>query len=235
MLICICVFSFSAYQLYDIYREAHMITEETKDLEQHVVKKDTKKDILEPDWDILKKENEDIVAWIYVPGLDWSFPVVQGQDNTYYLNHTAKKENNYRGAIFMDYKSQPEFKDGNTIIYGHSVEGGGMFTDLKKFADEPFFQENKYFYILTPTQNYRCDIFTFSKTKERSVYYSPAPDYSALDQMKMEATYYHDVDPLDKNLVTLSTCDLDYGFDSINRLILNAVLEPTDKPIELKK
>mgnify|MGYP000178792363 FL=1 len=35
------------------------------------------KQVLDPDWSKLKAENEDIVAWIYVPDCDISFPVMQ--------------------------------------------------------------------------------------------------------------------------------------------------------------
>ena len=34
-------------------------------------------------------------------------------------------------------------------------------------------------------------------------------------------------------MITLYTCDLDYGFDSENRLALTAVLEPWSEPVEL--
>ena len=231
MLICISVFCFSGYKLYEIYHEANMITTENKELEQHVVKKK----VLEPDWEVLKSENEEIVAWLYLPACDFSFPVVQGKDNSFYLNHTAKKEDNYRGAIFMDYRNNSDFMDGNTVVYGHSVEGGGMFTSLKNFADPSFFNENPYFYILTPEQNYKCNIYTFAKTVENSVFYSKVVQSADIEQMKLEALHYNNVNFDDNNLITLSTCDLDYGFHSVNRLVLTAVMEPYEDPIELEK
>ena len=236
MIVCLCVFSYSAYQLYEIYQEAHMIKEETTELEKHVVKENNKKqNILNPDWKALKESNEDIVGWLYVPSLDFSFPIVQGSDNSYYLNHTAKKESNYRGAIFMNYTNNTQFADSNTIIYGHSVEGGGMFTDIKKYADGDFFNENLEFYILTPQENYRCTIYTFAKTTEDSVYYDQLTDSYKTVQMKNEAFHVNtNVDVKDKRIVTLSTCDLDYGFHSLHRLVINAVLEVTDDAIVME-
>lgn len=51
--------------------------------------------------------------------------------------------------------------------------------------------------------------------------------------MMDEATYSRQVDPAGRPMITLSTCDLDYGFDSINRLALTAVLEPWNEPVAL--
>lgn len=236
MIICLCVFSYSAYQLFEIYQEAHMIKEETSELEKHVVKKDKdKKNYLEPDWKALKESNGDIVGWLYVPSLQFSFPIVQGADNAFYLNHTAKKESNYRGAIFMNYMNNSQFADPNTIIYGHSVEGGGMFTDIKKYADAQFFKDNLEFYILTPQENYRCTIYTFAKTTEDSIFYSQVLNPIVAIQMKNEAYHVNEaIDVENQRMVTLSTCDLDYGFNSLHRLAINAIIEVTDKPIEME-
>ena len=230
MIICLCLFGYSSFQLYLIYQEAHKIQVENKELEQHIVKAD----YLEPDWDELKSLNEDIVGWLYMPGLKFSYPIVQGSDNAYYLNHTAKNESNYRGAIFADYRANYDFSSDNTIIYGHSVEGGGMFTDLKKYAKEDFFNKNLEFYILTPEENYRATIYTFTKTTESSSYYSLQIDDTVLSDMKNNAIYYNDIDIKDQKMITLSTCDLDYGFNSNQRLAINAILEVENQPIEME-
>ena len=231
MIICLCVFGYSAFQLYLIYQEANMIKTENKELEQHVVKAK----YLEPNWDELKKLNEDIVGWLYMPGVGFSYPIVQGNDNVYYLNHTAKNENNYRGAIFMDYRANSDLSMDNTIIYGHSVEGGGMFTDLKKYANKEFFDNNLEFYILTPQANYRATIYTFEKTTESSSYYSLQIDDTILADMKNNAVFYNDIEVNENRLVTLSTCDLDYGFNSDQRLAISAVLEVELQPIEMSR
>lgn len=126
LVVCLCVFGYSAYNLWDIYSQKQQVENETKQLEKSVIKKKDKekKQVLDPDWSKLKAENEDIVAWIYVPDCDISFPVMQTKDNQFYLNHTVNKEYNDRGSVFLDANANGQFQDDNSIIYGHSVEGG---------------------------------------------------------------------------------------------------------------
>lgn len=120
LVVCLCVFGYSAYNLWDIYSQKQQVENETKQLEKSVIKKRDKeeKQMLDPDWSKLKAENEDIVAWIYVPDCDISFPVMQTKDNQFYLNHTVSKEYNDRGSIFLDANANAQFQDDNSIIYG---------------------------------------------------------------------------------------------------------------------
>lgn len=236
LVIALGVFAFSAYQLYTIYLGSKQVDNERDQLAQIANKE---KEGFEPDWQALKEQNPDIIAWIYVPGCDnISFPIVQGQDNSYYLDHTAMKEYNIRGAIFLDHETSGDFSEENNLVYGHSVDGGGMFTSLDRFEDQTFFEDHSYFYLLTPKGNYKCPILAFSKTVEGSSFYLKYEDHDTADhknKIMTDALYFRDLDVTEKNLITLSTCDLDYGFDSINRLVLVGVLEPTDEPIVIEK
>ena len=87
-LICLGVFGYSAFQLYQIYSIKHAVNNEVQELEKTIKKED---DIYEVDWDSLKEKNSDIIGWILMPDSEISFPIVQGQDNSYYLNHTYLK------------------------------------------------------------------------------------------------------------------------------------------------
>lgn len=237
----LCVFGYSAYNLWDIYSQKQQVATQTKQLEKKVIKKKrenkVEKNVLEPDWGALQAENQDIVGWIYVPGCDISFPVMQSKDNEYYLNHTVSGEYNNRGSIFLDANANAQFQDDNSIIYGHSVEGGGMFTLLKKYCDEDFFKSHPVFYLLTPDANYNCHVFTFAKTTDDSVFYTTSfGDYrqETLDSMKQSSTYFNDLVNTDQKFVSLSTCDLDYGFESSHRFVLTGQLEKTSDDIVLK-
>ncbi|MBB5182932.1 class B sortase [Catenisphaera adipataccumulans] len=232
LIVCICVFGYSAYNLYTIYSDKKEIEQETEKYKKSALTSKNKKSYLDPDWEKLQEENQNIIAWIYVPDCGISFPVVQGSDNSYYLTHSADGSENPRGAIFLDAGADAQFGNDNSLIYGHSVDGGGMFTDLKNFADESFFKKHPYFYLSTPQGNYRVNIMVFAKTTDGSVYYTTqfgTEQDSVLQTMQDQATFYREVDTTTGHFVTLSTCNLDYGFNSNQRYILTGVLEPVNE------
>ena len=114
----------------------------------------------ELDWDLMKKTNGDIYAWIYIPGTNVDYPVVQHpEDNGYYLNHNLDGSDGYPGCIFTENYNTKDFKDKNTVIYGHDMNDGTMFDTLHDYGDEAFFQENRYVYIYLPEKVLVYDIF----------------------------------------------------------------------------
>ena len=86
----------------------------------------------------LQAINPDIVAWLRIPGV-LEYPVVRGEDNSYYLNH---KTYNIAGSIFLDYRNERDFSDSKNIIYGHNMKDGSMFHVLRNYQDIDFFQEH---------------------------------------------------------------------------------------------
>lgn len=96
----------------------------------------------------LSSINADVASWIYMPGVDISYPVVRGKDNDYYLQHTFEKNVSLSGAIFMDYQDSPDLVGFNTFIYGHNMRNGTMFGSLKKYLqDATLIQNAPYFYL----------------------------------------------------------------------------------------
>ena len=73
------------------------------------------------DFKALKKINPDIIAWIRIPDTSIDYPVVQGNDDSYYLTHTFKKTEYVAGAIFLDSDNNADFSDDKNIIYGHNI------------------------------------------------------------------------------------------------------------------
>lgn len=55
-------------------------------------------------FDKLKEKNEDTVAWLKVAGTQVNYPVVQTDNNDYYLTHAFDKSVNEAGWLFADYR-----------------------------------------------------------------------------------------------------------------------------------
>lgn len=91
----------------------------------------------------LLSQNKDYIGWLTVDGTNVDYPVVQGDDNTYYLNHNFLGQPEAAGTLFADSEvGYPE--TGNLLIYGHHMKDGSMFGSLKKFEDRTFFEEHGY-------------------------------------------------------------------------------------------
>ena len=75
-------------------------------------------------FDELKQQNEDVIAWIYGANTHINYPVVQGSDNDYYLRHLLDGTWNDNGSIFMDCSNKADFSDQNSLIRG--TDRGGM-------------------------------------------------------------------------------------------------------------
>ena len=104
------------------------------------------------DFDELKEINADTVAWIDIPSLGITYPVVQHTDNDYYLEHDITHSTSWSGAIYLGYEHNRNFEDDRCLIYGHRMDDGSMFANLLKYDDEDFFkkqaeQNNNYVYI----------------------------------------------------------------------------------------
>ena len=101
------------------------------------------------DFDKLNKEvSEDIYAWIYIPDTNVNYPVLQHPtDNTYYLEYNINGSKGYPGCIYTENYNNKNFTDRHTVIYGHNMRNGIMFSDLHYYEDGTFFEENPYIYI----------------------------------------------------------------------------------------
>lgn len=162
------VFVYSGYRLFEIYYANWQEQEEITELSEIAKIPEEPQTPFTIDWENLLAVNEDILGWVIIPDTQISYPIVQGVDNAYYLEHTFAKKVNYAGAIFMDYRNQSGFQDYNTFIYGHNVKHGTMFAELEKYTDAQFFAEHPYVYVFTPEQNYRCEVLSFQSTKDGS-------------------------------------------------------------------
>lgn len=165
------------------------------------------------DFQQLKEVNEDIVGWIYMEAIpSISYPIVQGEDNEYYLKHTVEGKRNSSASIFIDYQNTGDFSDANTLVYGHNMKNQSMFGLLKQYKKAETCASSSYFWILTPEKNYRYELFSVREVSERDDVYalfsSNGEEFKTyLENMQAESLvpFNHTFDGTEK-IVTLSTC-----------------------------
>lgn len=168
------------------------------------------------DFDKLREENEDICAWLYIPGTDVDYPVMQADDNSYYLSHDAYGRYSPDGSIFVDAGCGASFDDFDTIIYGHNMSSGTMFKTLHNYEDEAFWDENREVYVYLPGRRLVYEVFAAYRTDDRHIltyndFSRTEVRQSYLDEIFAEkydtGTVKNDetVD-VDSHILTLSTC-----------------------------
>lgn len=111
------------------------------------------------DFDSLLAINGDIIGWLEMEALDITYPIVQGEDNEYYLHRTFRNQENFAGSIFLDYVNNPDFYNRNSIVYGHNMKNGSMFGTLKQYGEQETYDKSPYFWIYTPDKIYKYEIF----------------------------------------------------------------------------
>lgn len=101
-------------------------------------------------WKKLKGVNQDIYAWIYIPGTGVDYPVLQHpSDDSYYLNYNMNGTRGYPGCIYTEKANSKEFTDFDTVVYGHNMRNDTMFASLHNYEDQTFFNNFPYIYVYT--------------------------------------------------------------------------------------
>lgn len=230
--ICAVVFVYSVFNIisyfYESYRSSRMyqelgnqfhneepISEGKAEPVQNSLQSNGEKEILKRFLPLLDI-NSDVVGWITIPGTHIDYPVVQTDNNDYYLTHDINGDKASRGSIFMDYRNDPSGHDKNTILYGHHMKDGSMFKDLMKYKDKDFFEENTVIQFYTLYRLTEWEIFSAYITSTDFNYIATGfpsdEDYlDFLDNIKGKSMHHRDIELKNyDNILTLSTCTYEF-------------------------
>ncbi len=171
----------------------------------------------------LKTKNPDIYAWVSIPGTKVDVPILQSTvDDNFYLDHNADGDYAIEGAAYTQRANATDFSDPVTMVYGHQVQNGSMFTTLHYFEDKTFFDEHDVMYIYTPGHilTYRIvaayqyddrhvlNSFDFSKPEVVREYFDSVLSPASMLVNVRDGVVLAD----DDKIVQLSTC-----MDAVNR------------------
>jgi len=127
------------------------------------------------DFNDLSKQNQDLYAWIKVPNTIINYPVAQSAPDMpedFYLESDIYKQYYFDGTIYTQKINSKNFDDPVTILYGHNLLNGTMFSQLHYFESEAFFDENRYFYIYIRGRILKYYIFAAFDYDDRHIMYS---------------------------------------------------------------
>lgn len=198
------------------------------DIDSEIIDNDEKQ-ITNDEVASLKQINEDTVGWLKVNNTNVDYPVVQANDNNYYLTKNFKKEKDSSGWIFMDYRADSMNLSDNTIIFGHNMYYSGvMFGTLYKTKYSSWYkdEENQIIKFDTLYDKMEWKIFSIYVTEVTNDYL--IADFSTDDKFQdfinliTNRSDYAFNTPVstDDKILTLSTCS-DNGR---KRLVIHAVL-----------
>ena len=169
------------------------------------------------DYSYLRTVNEDLVAWITAEGLPIDLPVVQGEDNDYYLTHRFDRQPNRLGTLFVDMHNKPDFTDKNTVIYGHNMNDGSMFASLVNYKSQEFYNDFPTMDIFTPQGDYTIEIFAGQLADGNDPFiqfdFKDDMDFMTyITYLKVISTFESPVEvSTEDQIITLSTCTEDFN------------------------
>lgn len=190
------------------------------------------------DFAALKGKNNDIYAWLSIPGTDIEAPILQSAtDDNYYLTHDRYGQESLIGAIFSQSMNSTDFTDPVTLLYGHDVETSSdavVFRNLHLYEDATFFAENEKMTIVTPghiltyqiiaayeyDDRHIMNSFDFSNQEVLQEYFNSVLNPTALVANVREGVT---LDASKDKIVQMSTCMLDQ-YHGPNRYIVTGVL-----------
>ena len=116
-----------------------------------------------------ENNNKDIVGYLTIPGTNISEPVLQSDDNEFYLSHGINKNKNIVGSVYLDYRVKINEGKKN-LIYSHNSSSLIVpFKELEKYYDEDFYKEHQFIFLEDTNSKQRYQIFSvFVETKDWS-------------------------------------------------------------------
>lgn len=184
--------------------------------------------LAEIDHEALLEQNEDYACWIYAAGMPIDYPVVQDDNNDYYLNHLFNGNRNASGTLFIDYRNLPGFEDPNTLIYGHHMRNEGMFGMLDEYAAQEFYEAHPYMLMISAEGIDLVEIVAAYTTSSKDHCYDIAiSDEEDMQSFIEQAQKKSDVETgvqvaVTDHLVTLSTCA--YAFENARYIAIGRLV-----------
>lgn len=184
-------------------------------------------DLANIDLEALRAVNEDVVGWIAIPGTTLSYPLMQGENNQYYLSHSWKRESVVGGSVFLEATSNRDLTGFHTIAYAHRMRNDTMFGTIKYYKKLDYWQEHPNVYIVLDDTIYRYDIFSAQEASVKGIVFRLDIEETHSEEEFLQYCIENSVidtgltPEADDRILTLSTCT---GNGHANRWVVHGVL-----------
>ena len=226
--ICLVVFVYSGYQIYLQLSEYNHGKNLYSSLENYAVTPtpdESRKSIApasgislpEVDFAALSAINPDIVGWLYCEDTVINYPVVQSNDNSYYLKHLFDGGYNANGCLFLDSQNASIFTDAHSIIYGHYMKNGTMFSSLVGYKEQAYYDQHPRLVLVTPVSSYVIEIFagyvTSAQDDAWKIEFNNETEFEQWISVAIEKSMFKsDISPVSTDrIITLSTCSYEFS------------------------
>ncbi|MDD6059455.1 MAG: class B sortase [Ruminococcus sp.] len=173
----------------------------------------------------LQETYPDAIGWIYIPNTNINYPIMQGEDNDFYLTHGTDGRNLKCGCIELDYRCESRFQNNFNILYGHNMKNGSMFANVCRFKEKSYYDSHPYVWVYTADSVYRLDFFSVAVTDWYDEIYNGYREVSEwIPRLKEISRIYVNMELTEQDrLVLLSTCS--YEFDNARTVLTGRLVE----------
>lgn len=171
------------------------------------------------DFAALQAQNPDVYAYMTIPNTNVDLPILfNAEQDNYYLVHDIDGNSTIIGAIYSQSMNTQDFTDPVTVLYGHTLLNGTMFSELHKFETPEFFEQNPYFNVYLPDEILTYEVISAFEYDNRHIMNT----YDFSDQAQLQEVFndvqgsgnftkgqFRETTPLqvgEDNILILSTC-----------------------------
>lgn len=213
-IILLSILIYSGIKIFKWYKDKTNNNKIAEQIKSTVIVEEENGDEYTVDFNKLKEQNNETIAWLKVNNTNVEYPVVKGTNNSFYLNHSFDKSNNSAGWIFADYRNKFDNTDKNIVIYGHNMRDGSIFGSMLNILNAKWYENEENTNITLYTENEKCMYKVFSIYKIENEDYYIKTEFKNdnkfeefIKTLKKRSIKAFNVDvSKDDNILTLSTC-----------------------------
>lgn len=155
--------------------------------------------------EVAARLSDEAIGWITIDDTKIDYPLMQGEDNSEYLNKNPYGEYALSGSIFLDSRNASDFTDEYSLIYGHHMANDMMFGALDHFKDEKYFNEHRSGTLTVGDKDYKLKLYAFMTVDaSEETIFDPDCGADVITFVRQNATIF--LERGEGRTIALSTC-----------------------------